>query len=89
MLEKGSLYGELFATFAQFSNVNARWGQFWFIQPQTFQNKSQNWICLIVACDFMESLQDMAVNKFRKPSILGGEVCFEHWWWMQRNGTQN
>jgi len=34
------------------------------------------WICLVVACGFMESLKGMAVNKFRKPSIFwGGKVC--------------
>jgi len=27
-------------------------------------------ICLVVAYGFMESLNDMAVNKFRKPSIF-------------------
>jgi len=35
------------------------------------------WICLIIACGSMESLKEMAVNKFRKPSIIQGEVCYK------------
>jgi len=30
------------------------------------------WIFLVVACGFMESFKDMAMNKFKKPSIFSG-----------------
>jgi len=34
-------------------------------------------ICLVVACGFMESLKDMAMNKFGKQSIFSwGKVCY-------------
>jgi len=48
-------------------------------------------ICLVVACGFMES-PDMAVNKFRKPSIFQVGKCIinfpAYWLRMRRNRTQ-
>jgi len=33
-------------------------------------------MCLVVTCGFMESIKDMAVNKFKKPNIISGvKVC--------------
>jgi len=41
------------------------------------------WICLIVASGFMESLEDMAMNRFTKPSISGKmhATSFLVYWW--------
>ena len=48
-------------------------------------------ICLVVACGFLES-PDMAVNKFRKPSIFQVGKCIinfpSYWLRMRRNRTQ-
>ena len=48
-------------------------------------------ICFVVTCGFMES-PDMAVNKFRKPSIFQMGKCIinfpAYWLRMQRNRTQ-
>jgi len=37
-----------------------------------FKTKFVLSICLAVACSFMESLKDMAVNEFKKTSIFSG-----------------
>jgi len=45
------------------------------VKKMTFTSKTNLvfWICLVVACVFADSLQHMAVNKFRKPSIFSKE----------------
>ena len=68
------------------TSVNARRGQLWLPQPQKLFKTSFRlgafacvpcccWICLVVACGFMESLKLMAGNKFKKRSIFPGGKC--------------
>jgi len=40
------------------------------VKKMKFEINLVFWICFIVACSFIESFKDMAVNKFKKPCLF-------------------